>query len=55
MQSGKSTENIPILSHEAGNFWKRKSAPVPGLLIYLETNTSALESSNKTRGESTLF
>jgi hypothetical protein len=55
MQSGKSTEDLPLLSHGAGNFWKRKSALIPGLLNYLETNTSALASSNRTRGESTLF
>jgi len=55
MSSGKSTEDLPILSHEAGNFWKRKYASIPGLLNYLEMNTSALASMNRTRGESTLF
>lgn len=55
MQSGKSTENLPILSHEARIFLKRKSAPIPGLLNDIEMNTRSLESSNRTRGEWTLF
>jgi len=38
MQSVKSTEDLPILSHEAGNFWKRKSASITGLLNYVFRN-----------------
>jgi len=55
MQSWKSTEDLLILSHEAGNFWKRKSASIPALLNYLEMNTNALASTNRTRGEWALF
>jgi len=48
----KSTEDLPLLTHEEGRFWKRKSASIPGLLNYLEMNASALPSTNRTRGES---
>jgi hypothetical protein len=47
MPSGKYTEDLLILSYEAGNFWKRKSASIPGLLNYLEMNASAIASTNR--------